>query len=498
MTIGLQVARLINVTVNLSPLAAQAPNLNSMMLLGDSDVIDVTNRIRSYSSLAAVAADFGTTATEYLAAVVFFGQKPQPNQLYIGKWARVAVAGRLVGGALSAAQQAIAVFNAVVSGGFKIQVDAAGAPVNVAGINLSASASLNAVATAINTALVGAAVGAVCSWTGTNFLFKSNTTGATSKVQPLTPPTAGTDLGVLLNGTVALGAQEVDGIAPETALAAVTLMDNMPTYWYGLHFAASVMPSVNDNLAVAGFVEGAANRHAFGYTTSDANALVAANTTDIGYQMAALGYLRTWGQYSSSSPYAGVSMLARLITTDFTQNNSVITLAYKQEPGIVAENLTATQAASLDAKRYNYFANYSNGTAILMNGTAAGSAWIDEVFGTDWLAAGIQTDLYNALYLSTTKIPQTDAGNHQLATVIENRCIQGVTNGLLAGGTWTAGGFGQLATGDFLAKGYYVYTPPIASQSVPDRAARKSVSFQVAAKLAGAIQSVVVAINVNR
>lgn len=498
MPTGLQVSRLINVTVNLSPLAAQAPNLNTLLLLGDSDVIDVASRIRSYASLAAVAADFGTTAPEYLAALVFFSQTPQPNQLYIGKWARTAVAGRLLCGPLSTAQQALANFTAVVSGGFKIQVDAAGAPVNVASINLSAVTNLNGVATQINTALTGAGIGAVCSWTGTQFQFKSNSSGTASKVLPLTAPNSGIDLSLLINGTVALGALEVDGIAAETFLAAVTILDGMPTYWYAMHAASSVVPAIVDHIAAAGFIEASANRHAYGLTTNDANALVAASAADVGSQLAALGYMRSWGQYSSTNAYAGVSMLGRLITTDFNANNSVITLMYKQEPGVAPESLTATQAATLDTKRYNYFTSYNNNTNILQNGTAFGSAFIDEVFGTDWLAAGIQTDVYNVLYTSSTKIPQTDAGNHQLANAIENRCVQGVTNGLLAAGVWTAGGFGQLATGDFLPKGYYVYVPPIASQSPADRQARKSVSFQVAAKLAGAIHSVSIAVNVNR
>ncbi|MCT9017190.1 DUF3383 domain-containing protein, partial [Cupriavidus gilardii] len=48
------------------------------------------------------------------------------------------------------------------------------------------------------------------------------------------------------------------------------------------------------------------------------------------------------------------------------------------------------------------------------------------------------------------------------------------------------------------AKGYYVYAPPIALQSQADREARKSVSFQVAAKEAGAIHTVDILVNVNR
>ncbi|MNT74193.1 hypothetical protein D3C72_2129930 [compost metagenome] len=73
-----------------------------------------------------------------------------------------------------------------------------------------------------------------------------------------------------------------------------------------------------------------------------------------------------------------------------------------------------------------------------------------------------------------------------------------MNNGYLAPGVWNSAGFGALKQGDTLSKGYYVYTPPIAAQSQVDREARKSVSFQVAAKESGAIHSVDIAINVNR
>ena len=85
-----------------------------------------------------------------------------------------------------------------------------------------------------------------------------------------------------------------------------------------------------------------------------------------------------------------------------------------------------------------------------------------------------------------------------LTNTVEAVCSQAVTNGLLAPGVWTSGGFGSLSMGDFLPKGFYVYAPPIASQNSADRAARKSVPIQVAAKLAGAIHTVNVLINVNQ
>jgi hypothetical protein len=63
---------------------------------------------------------------------------------------------------------------------------------------------------------------------------------------------------------------------------------------------------------------------------------------------------------------------------------------------------------------------------------------------------------------------------------------------------WNSAGFGTLNQGDFLAKGFYVYAPAVATQNQSDREARKSVPIQVAAKLAGAVHTIDVQITVNR
>jgi len=83
---NLPVSNLVNVEVNLGPTPAQAQSLSNLLVLGSSGVIDTTQRVRSYSTLTAVEADFGTTTPEYFAAVEWFEQKPQPGILYIGQW----------------------------------------------------------------------------------------------------------------------------------------------------------------------------------------------------------------------------------------------------------------------------------------------------------------------------------------------------------------------------------------------------------------------------
>ncbi len=494
MSSSLPVSRLVRVAVELTPAGAQAQNLSTLLILGSSAVIDTVERFRNYESIDAVTADFGTSAPEYLAALLWFQQAPQPTTLKIGRWVATAASGVLRGATLSTAAQLLSNFTAVTSGGFTYTKNGA-APTNVAGINLSGAANLNAVASLITAALTGA----TCVWNSTfkRFEITSATTGSTSSISFLTAPSAGTDISGLLGMTAASsGAYRADGAAAESAVDAVTLFDqNYGQSWY----AVMVLGAVNsDHLAVSGYVEAANTKHVYGVTTQEAGALVAATTTDIAYQLKQLDYNKTFVQYSSFSPYAVASLLGRILTVDYTGNNTVITLAYKQQPGIAAETLNSTQADALKDKNCNAFLAFNNDTAIIMPGVAASGEFIDVITGTDWLAVTLQNALYNLLYTSRTKIPQTDAGSQLMLVTAESVLSQAVTNGLLAPGVWNSGGFGTLEQGGYLAKGFYAYAPRVALQNPVDRAARKSVPIQIAAKLAGAVHEVNIAVAVNQ
>ena len=58
-------------------------------------------------------------------------------------------------------------------------------------------------------------------------------------------------------------------------------------------------------------------------------------------------------------------------------------------------------------------------------------------------------------------------------------------------------GFGTLNQGDFLAQGFYIFQPSVNSQPQSVRAQRQSVPFQIAVKLAGAVQTINGTILVN-
>lgn len=494
-TLGLPVSNVVNVQVVMSPKAAQTRNFGSLLILGDSSVIDTTERLRLYSDIGAIAADFGVNAPEYKAAALYFGQTPQPSTLYVGKWARTATAGVLHGGVLSAAAQALTNFTAVTAGKLTITID--GTSKALTTIDLSAVTNLNGVASAITTKLAGAGV---CTWNASagRFEVTSSSTGTASVVTFATNPGSGTDVGALMGLESGQGGSSVAGVAAEALADCVANIENMSNAWYGLTIASSTMPSTSDYLAVAAFIEAASPSRIFGVTTQDAATLTSTNTTDLASQLKALGYKRTFTQYSSSNAYAVASIFGRAFTVNFQGSNTTLTIKFKQEPGVAAENLSASQAATLAAKNCNVFVAYANDTYIIQEGVMVNGYFFDEVHGTDWLQDDVQTAVYNLLYTSTTKIPQTDAGINIILATISQRLDQAVRNGLVAPGVWNAAGFGSLNQGDTLAKGYYVYAPPVATQSQADREARKAPVIQAAIKLAGAVHFVNCIINVNR
>ncbi|CAD5276668.1 conserved hypothetical protein [Bosea sp. 62] len=596
---GLAVSDVVNINVSLAPVAAPTRNFGAGMAVGASDVIDVGERIRSYSNMAGVAQDFSSTDVEYLAAMRHFGQTPQPSLYYIGRWARAATKATLRGGVLTSAQSALSVFQAVTAGAFFIYID--GVPVTVDGINWSAITNLNGAASLV---LAELPVGSAFVWDGNirRFRLQGPGIGAGRTLSYAMPPTAfgsytfsgqpapadtitikgtaitfvasgaagnqvniganlaatlaslvaflnesadanlvamtytvvgsvlyciskatgtggnaytiaksgtniavsgatlsggaGTDVSGILKLTQATASAPADGIDPESLVEALEALADVSGDWYAAILAEEGV-GIPELLAASAFIEAQQKKRRLGLTSGDTRIIDPSITDDLASQLSDAGYKRTFLQYSTKSGQSVASFFGRAATVNFQGSNTTITLMFKQEPGITPETITQTQAAALKAKHANVFVNYDNDTAIIQHGVNSDGSFFDEWHGLDWLENDIQTALWNVLY-TFPKVPQTDEGMTTLQTVMEARLAQAVRNGLVAPGQWNAAGFGQLKTGDFLPKGYYVFAPPVAQQSQADREARKSVPFQIAVKLAGAVHSVDVMINVNR
>ena len=519
--LGLPVSSLVNVSVYMSPQAAATRSFGSLLIVGDSDVIDTEERLREYSTVESVGLDFGADSPEYKAAVLYYSQRPRPAQLFIGRWATVATAAVLHGGLLDETEQAMAPWQAITDGGFDIDIN--GVTVTLSGMDFSGCKNLNAVAGIITTALAGRAT-LIWNAVTSRFDLTTTATGPAATLGYAGPQTtgarlltqaggglltqasdnivlyagAGTDIGDLLQLTEQYAYPPIPGRAPETPLECAMVMADLSADWYGLMFATATDLSDNQHMKVAEFIEAADPSRVYGISTRNKAVLQSVVTDDIASRLQALSYQHTFEDFASLTRYSAAAVFGRAFSVNFSASNSTITLMFKEQVGVPAEKLSVQQAATLKRKNCNVFVLYNNGKAILQHGRMAGGWYFDERHGLDWLQNFIQTEIFNLLYTSATKIPQTEQGMGAITGVIARCCDQALTNGLIAPGVWNSDNIGKLSRGDTLTNGYYIYHQPIAEQSQSEREQRKAPVFQVALKLAGAVHSVDVLVNVNR
>lgn len=81
----LNLKAIVKVDVNLALKAAVRKGFNLGLIIGTSAIIPTTERVRVYASAAAMLSDgFLSTSDEYKAALLYFGQHPEPDKLAVG------------------------------------------------------------------------------------------------------------------------------------------------------------------------------------------------------------------------------------------------------------------------------------------------------------------------------------------------------------------------------------------------------------------------------
>ena len=222
---ALSVDRVVRVGINLQPMAAARRNFGTLLIIGASGVIDMEERLRAYTGIDGVAADFGMDAPEYRAAELYFSQSPRPAQLCVGRWGKTPTPAILKGGILSDGEADASAWASVKDGSFAVSVG--GVSKDITGLDFSGATNMNGVAAVVSAALASA--GASCAWDGQRFARKTSTLGASAGIgylAPLSEP-AGTDISAMLRMTSSTGLPPVAGTDGETAKEAVAALGSV-------------------------------------------------------------------------------------------------------------------------------------------------------------------------------------------------------------------------------------------------------------------------------
>mgnify|MGYP001068758934 CR=1 FL=1 len=468
------ISEYVNVSIALAPTPQGLAGFGSLLMLSPeasagSNPINTTERVRQYSSMSAVAEDFPSGEINK-AATAYYAQQPKPVYFLVG----------LVSGAPTPAtatgssEPLLADLQAVTAGGFTMTID--GTDVTISAIDLSGETSLSAIAGVVSTAMAAELAGTICFYNGVQFEVVSPTTGESSTIT-----VASADVGGLAAAMKLLSATLTQGSSQETVTQALSKCEEVDGTFYGVVLDSSY-DDTDSVLSASDWVQ--ARTKVMFNTTSDRGVLEVGNESTIAGQIDAKENSRTLSVYAPiAGTYAGASVAGRAFTVNFEGTNTTITLMYKKLPTIPVAKLTSTQNAKLQLINCNVFLDVGS-NSFFAESKMAGGSYFDTIHGTDWLQNRIETDVFNLLYQSTTKVPYTDTGVGMIIQKVEQGLRQGVRNGLIAPGNTT--------DGTYLELGYQINYVPVSDVSSADKGNRIYRGITFIAVGAGAIHKVVI------
>lgn len=194
-----------------------------------------------------------------------------------------------------------------------------------------------------------------------------------------------------------------------------------------------------------------------------------------------------------AAAYAG-----RAMSTDFDGSNTTQTMHAKDLAGVAPDTgITQTLLMTCETVGADVYTVFGPLAKVFSTG---GNTYFDQIYGQTWLQFALQVAGFNALATTSTKVPQTEPGMAVLRNAYIGVLNQGVNNGYLAPGSWNSSElFGDpvALVRNILQIGWYLYSQPVNQQTQTARIARQAPLVQIAAKLAGAIQSSNVIVNIN-
>ncbi|QNR53862.1 tail sheath protein [Pseudomonas phage phiK7A1] len=370
------------IEINISRETAAVAQTNFNIPLFISAHTNFKERARVYSSLLAVADDFASTDSAYIAAQKLFGQALVPANIVIGR--------RQVPGAT------VNVSTVAAATTYTMTVN----DTSITYVSLASPTAI-AIATGLKTAYEVTPVAGV--------LVTDNLDGTLTIASTV-------DWSLKVSGNLNKAAQP----STEAWADAGSAVAGANNTWYA---ATIESHTVNDVLNFAGWIEG--QKKIFG-TSSQSTDVKSSVTTDIFSQLKALGYQRTFGIWSATADTQFPE--CALIGYQLQEQPGSNTWEYKTLAGVTVSSISDTESVNIKNKSgvtYEFIGGTNSTTGTKM----FGGEWIDVMVFVDWLQARMTERLWFRMK-NSKKIPYTDAG----AAIIESEIRAQLNDGIRAGG----------------------------------------------------------------
>lgn len=485
---ALDVSQIVRVTTRIATggVPRLAFNRGLLLTLDDGLAPSGSGKVRLFTSASDVLDALGA-GVAYDAAAIWFAADPQPQGLYIGRWAEMDFDTILRG------STAARVFTTGVLNSANAAFSLNGNDVTV---NLSSSSDGMDVATALQTAInsISGITGTVVEFANNQFTVTFNTPLAVQGGGLGNHSTAAaTDQVAAALGLDAASVNYLPGTDAETAVEALnTILDSTssgePVY---LLLAEDAQAQALTDDAIDDIRTWAqANEVVYGLRTTEDLLLTAGETTSEAALANAANQQYVAAAYTAPGQYPDIGLMARMSSQDFNQPASIISPVGDTLPGVEPVDLTSAQLAELARKNVNVYANVNGDGALLGGYTARTAYWLDAVVFLQWLRTELEAGIWRAMRASRrfTTGQLYDA----LTDVLETAVASG---GLRPGGTVSAATKADIiqTTGNqrfdgTLSRGYLPWVQTTPTQA--DRDARIA-RFKVWVVGAEAIHSVV-------
>lgn len=496
---SIPISRDVSVTVTKSQVISTTDLSIPVFVSATGGFVQGPGRIRYYSTITSLEADWGTSSEAYKAGSAFFQQNPRPQTMAVAQAFSTDLPGILVTGITGSFET----LKAIDDGSFSITID--GVTENITGLSFLSTTSFDDVATALQAAIQAVGTGGYTAATveasggsSNQFTIKSGTTGAASSVISLVSaiPIVGTDISVvgLLNG-------------PESSTQPGYVFVNFTTELVNIAAAATCAGTF-----VYGWVLDAAYRdeqeqldaiawmetQPFGIIMLETNSTLAITAGDTSSNIFVAfnnQYQRTCSFYSTDvALYYGMAYLAILLSVDYGGANTALTMKFKNMVGVTPVIITETELDILESKRCNTFTIMSNSARTDREGVQANNSWYsDDLTNVDNYVNELLSSVYN-VFTTTNKVPFTNSG---IALLYSAEALIGeryIRNGVLADrlilDTQEPSGFRTVPA-------YQIIFQPLQNISQSNRDDRLLTGNQIALQLAGAIHKLIISINVT-
>lgn len=460
----------VNISITKETRSPSKAGFGSLLFLNPIATLGAT-RLTKYTSLKSVAAVYSATDEPYKAALKYYSQKPSPTKFYVGDV--------LEGVPSVPAQPAVATLTLT----------------GTASDTLSSNISLDAEDYAAVTITSGVTTGAdiVLEFEALINANGSSAFTATSAGDVLTVTTKAT--GLSANSAVLALGQFTTGI--NTALTAFAGGADVVPATSGENLSSAldailnegdfyaVMPTAHFNdvetdiVSIASWCE--ANERVLFNTTANSDFLLSSDTTSIAYVLKQAGYDFSLTAYNAANEYLNASAFGRLATVSYSGTETLITLKFKDMPGITVSDLNPNQLSVAKTKNGNVFYETAS-IRMFDDGITAGGSWIDDIIGMHALAEEIRVNVFGLL-ARTGKVPLNESGVSLIEAEVVTALDRFERNGFL---THTFNDEGNKIPA------YNVFHIPVFNLSAADRASRTSPDVEFEATIAGAVHNITV------